>query len=29
MGFNHRTEVNKKIFKIGKSCETEEGRSDE
>jgi len=26
MGFNHRTEVNKKIFKIGKSRKTEEGK---
>lgn len=26
MGYNHRTEVNKKIFKIGKSRKTEEGK---
>jgi ribosomal protein L3 len=26
MGFHHRTEVNKKIFKIGKSRKTEEGK---
>lgn len=25
-GYHHRTEVNKKIYRIGKSCLTEEGK---